>query len=197
MTHKRWLALLLALVLAVTAMSVTAFAANDDETELETAAADSAEKAERGNHGSKAASGKPEDADAEGRVSKGCGHGKHGSKHKIAEPENAVGRDAAKEAALSDAGLTAEQTEKVRTKLSLAEDGSVIYKVRFTFDGQRYSYRIAAETGQILDRQEAAVEEGASEHRGRRKGRHRQAEDAGEADGASEGEQGSRETKQT
>ena len=139
MKHKRWIALLLAAVFAVSAMSITAFAAESTENETETAAEKRAEKA---------------------------GRGKHGHKEKVEEPENAVGKDAAKEAALSDAGLAANQVETVWSKVRMTEDGTVIYKVRFTFDGQRYSYQIDALTGEILDKKqtEAAEKDSVSGH---------------------------------
>ena len=75
---------------------------------------------------------------------------KGGKKQEAAEPENAIGKDAAKEKALADAGLSAEQAEKVRARVSDA-DGTTVYKVRFTYGGQRYSYHIDALSGEILD----------------------------------------------
>ena len=75
---------------------------------------------------------------------------KGGKKQEAAEPENAIGKDAAKEKALSDAGLSEEQVEKVRARVS-ESDGSAVYKVHFTYDGQRYSYRIDALSGEILE----------------------------------------------
>ena len=75
---------------------------------------------------------------------------KGGKKQEAAEPENAIGKDAAKEKALADAGLSADQVEKLRARVS-ESDGSTAYKVRFTYGGQRYSYRIDALSGEILD----------------------------------------------
>ena len=75
---------------------------------------------------------------------------KGGKKQEAAEPENAIGKDAAKETALADAGLSADQVEKVRARVS-ESDGTIVYKVHFTYDGQRYSYRIDALSGEILD----------------------------------------------
>ena len=80
-------------------------------------------------------------------------------REKVAEPENAIGKDAAKEKALADAGLTSDQTGKVRSRVSKLEDGTVIYKVRFTYDGQKYSYRIDAVTGEILEKSNEAATE--------------------------------------
>lgn len=85
MKHKRWIALLLAAVLTVGAMSVTAFAANDTEPEAE--------------------------ATTEGGAAKPC-RGKHGHKEKITEPENAIGKNAAGEIALADAGVSAEDVAR-------------------------------------------------------------------------------------
>ena len=75
---------------------------------------------------------------------------KGGKKQEAAEPENAIGKDAAKEKALSDAGLSAEQVEKIRARVS-ESDGTAVYKVHFTYEGQRYSYRIDALSGEILE----------------------------------------------
>lgn len=75
---------------------------------------------------------------------------KGGKKQEAAEPENAIGKDAAKETALADAGLSADQVETVRARVS-ESDGTIVYKVHFTYDGQRYSYRIDALSGEILD----------------------------------------------
>lgn len=80
--------------------------------------------------------------------------GKKGSK--TAEPEGMIGKDAAKEAALADAGIEAEghvrgwYTEK---------DGTGIYKVTFKAGGQRYKYRIDAMTGEILDKSVTEITE--------------------------------------
>ncbi|MCR5611674.1 MAG: PepSY domain-containing protein [Clostridiales bacterium] len=79
------------------------------------------------------------------------GHGSHERPEEPAEPENAIGKDAAKEIALADAGLTSEQVERVRARLS-DRDGTVVYKVSFRYDGQRYSYKIDPVNGEILDK---------------------------------------------
>lgn len=165
MKHKRWIALLLAAVLAVTALSVTACAAESADAEPEAAAEETTEPACGGRHGGHGKhrgtqeTGEFADGAAEDSGLRHGGHGKHGSRQKVEEPENAVGKDAAKAAALADAGLTAEQVGKVRARLSQTEDGVVLYKVRFTFDGQRYSYRIDALTGEILEKSVNAVTE--------------------------------------
>ena len=83
---------------------------------------------------------------------------KGGKKQETVEPENAIGKDAAKEKALSDAGLSAEQVEKVRARVS-ESDGTAVYKVHFTYEGQRYSYRIDALSGEILDKKLSVASE--------------------------------------
>ncbi len=130
MKHKRWIALLLVAVLAVAAMGVTAFAANITEVEAETA--------------------------TENSTAKFC-HSRQS--HKVAEPENAMGKDAAKETALADAGVSAEDVSKIKARLSQLEDGTVIYRVSFTSGNLWHCYRIDAVTGKILDKTtEDAVE---------------------------------------
>ena len=101
-------------------------------------------------------------------TAKGGRHGKHGEKSSAAEPENAIGKDAAKEKALTDAGVTAEQAGKVKARVSQTDDGTVIYKVRFSFDGQSYSYQINAITGAVLDKSSEA----ATERTGRQGSKH-------------------------
>lgn len=73
-------------------------------------------------------------------------------KEKVSEPENAIGKASAKEKALADAGLTIEQVGKAKSRVSTLDDGTIIYKVRFTYDGQKYSYKINALTGEIVDK---------------------------------------------
>ena len=95
--------------------------------------------------------------------------GKRGGE-KVAEPENAIGKDAAKAKAFADAGVTAEQAGKVKTRVSQLDDGTVIYKVGFTCDGTRYSYQINAVTGAVIDKSaETVTKDSASESRGRGK----------------------------
>ena len=100
-------------------------------------------------------------------------HGKHGSE-KVAEPENAIGKDAAKAKALADAGVTEEQAGKVKARVSQLDDGTVVYKVHFSYDGQCWRYQIDAVTGAVTDKSvEAVTEDDATEHRGRgKRGRH-------------------------
>ena len=89
-------------------------------------------------------------------------HGKHGDKQKAVEPENAIGKDAAKETALSDAGVTAEQAGRVNARVTQLDDGTVIYKVSFTCDGQKYSYQIDALSGAVVEKSTEAVSEDAA-----------------------------------
>lgn len=91
------------------------------------------------------------------------GHGRRGRHEQSAEPENAIGRDAAKEAALADAGLTSDQVEKVRARVS-GKDGTILYRVSFRYDGQKYSFKIDPLTGEILDKTVGEI----GEHEGRR-----------------------------
>ena len=88
-------------------------------------------------------------------------HSSHERPEEPEAPENAIGKDAAKEIALADAGLTAEQVEKVRARLS-DKDGTLVYKVSLKYDGQKYSYKIDPVSGEILDK---TVSE-ATEHSG-------------------------------
>ena len=163
MKHKRWIALLLAAVLTVGAMSVTAFAAESTEPEAETT--------------------------TEGSAAKPC-RGKHGHKDKVAEPENAVGKDAAKESALADAGLSEEEVGKVKARVTKLEDGTVVYRVSFSAGEQWYRYKIDALTGEILDKtaEDAAAHEAA---KAERKEQHNKSAEATE-DGAEAGGRGRR-----
>lgn len=144
MKHKRWIALLLAAVLAVGAMSVTAFAAENTEPEAETT--------------------------TEGSAAKPC-RGKHSHKNKVAEPENAVGKDVAKETALADAGVSAEDVGKVKARVTKLEDGTVVYRVSFSSGDLWYRYKIDAVTGEILDKatEDAAAHETAKAERKERR----------------------------
>ena len=99
-----------------------------------------------------------------------CGHkGKSSAKQEAEEPENAIGKDAAKEAALKDAGISADAAGKVRARLAQTEDGTVVYKVSFVSNSVRYSYRINAVSGAVVEKSsaEAAAETASkSEKRG-------------------------------
>lgn len=95
---------------------------------------------------------------------RGRGHG-HGAKPaEAAEPVGAIGKDAAKAAALADAGLTAEQVQKLRSRVS-DKDGTTVYKVKFTYENQSYSYRIDPVSGAVLDKTVSEVtNEGGHRH---------------------------------
>ena len=115
-------------------------------------------------------------------------HGGHGEKAKPEEPEapeNAIGKDAAKQIALSDAGLSSEQVEKVKARLS-DKDGTLVYKVGFCYDGQKYSYKIDPVSGDILDK---SVGE-ATEHTRGKHGGQRENADANGANAPTQAENG-------
>ena len=154
MKHKRWIALLLAAVLTVGAMNVTAFAAERTNPEAEAATEDSAATPRRG---------------------------KHGHKDKVAEPENAVGKDAARETALADAGVSAEDVGKVKARVTKLEDGTVIYRVSFTSGELWYRYKIDAVTGEILDKktEDAAAHKAAKAERKERSDKSAEASEDG------------------
>ena len=139
MKHNRMLAFALVLALSVSALTVSAFAA-PASTDADTSATVQS----------------PQSDTRSGR-----------SGEKLTAPENAIGRDAAKEKALSDAGVTAEQAGKVKARLSRLDDGTVIYKVSFTCDGQKYSYQIDAVSGAIVDKSAGPASEDASGGHGR------------------------------
>ena len=144
MKNKRILALALVSVLTVSALAPGALAATSEQ-------------------------GSGEETTVR-ETAKGGRHGRHGERSGVAEPENAIGKDAAKEKALTDAGVTAEQAGKVMARVSQTDDGTVIYKVRFTCDGQCWHYQIDAVTGAILDKSVEA----ATEHTERQDGQGRQ-----------------------
>ena len=143
MKNKRILALALVSVLTVSALAPGALAATSEQ-------------------------GSGEETTVR-ETAKGGRHGRHGERSGVAEPENAIGKDAAKEKALTDAGVTAEQAGKVMARVSQTDDGTVIYKVRFTCDGQCWHYQIDAVTGTILDKSVEAVTERAERQDGQGK----------------------------
>ena len=148
MKYKRSLAWLLAVVLSVGVLCTAALAADTDAQSQATPKTDSAE-AEKSRIKPETDSAKSDETQATRRGRKG------GKKEEAAEPDGAIGKDKAKELALVDAGLSADQVGKVRARVS-DSDGTTVYKVCFTCDGQRYSYRIDAMSGEILDRKTAA-----------------------------------------
>ena len=143
MKHKKLLAMVLAAILTVSAITVTSFAVSAEEN-AETAVQQTDEQT---------ASAKKKSGEC---CKKG---GAREKKEKIAEPENAIGKSAAKEAAVADAGVTVDDTVKVRAKLRKLEDGTVVYKVSFTVDGVYRCYKIDALTGKIVEKSEMSAEE--------------------------------------
>ena len=147
MNRKRMIALALVLILSISALASTALAAaSESGGSQETQTMETPSDRHRG---------------------------KHGGEPPAAEPENAVGKDAAEAKAFSDAGVTEEQVCKVRSRVSKLDDGTVIYKVSFTCDGQRYSYQINAISGDVIGKNTSAVTESAEKTRrqGKRSGK--------------------------
>ena len=87
------------------------------------------------------------------------GNGRHAKKEEISEPENAIGKDAAKAAALKDAGLSADNVDRIRSRVTKLDDGTVVYKVGITVGDKYYSYKINALTGEIAEKSQMTVEE--------------------------------------
>ena len=74
-----------------------------------------------------------------------------------------IGRDAALEAALSDAQTTEENV----TRLKVSEDregGQKVYEIRFDTDGMEYDYEVAASDGQILSAKREELAPGSEEN---------------------------------
>jgi len=61
-----------------------------------------------------------------------------------------IGDEAAKRAALKQAGLGAAQVQKISVGRD-NEDGRAVYEVGFTTDGVEYEYTVDAETGSVLE----------------------------------------------
>jgi len=129
----------------------SADSASEDGTAKEKKAKKSADSAEDGTVKKKAKTSSDSVSETETAKKK---PGKKGSK--TAEPEGAIGKEAAKEAALTDAGVEAEG--RVRGRYT-EKDGTGIYKVTFKSGGQRYKYRIDAVTGEILDKSVTEITE--------------------------------------
>lgn len=204
MKHKGIVVFPLALLLSVSALSVTTFA----ETSEKTISADTAEQetkqetqkesqteiqkesqTETQSESQKetqkeTATDKNSQAPSENNGSKPEKNGKRTKKEEVAEPENAIGKDAAKQKALDDAKVTADQAGKVRSRVSKLDDGTVIYKVRFSYNGMRYSYQIDATTGKVIDKSSKAVTEDEANRSGEH-GKHGK-KDAGDSESASE-----------
>lgn len=89
----------------------------------------------------------------------GSGSGLAAENQNAAKSAEAAGQSAggtsvdaagAEELAFADAGITAEQAERLRTK-SEREDGEAVYEVSFTVDGVEYEYLIREADGAILE----------------------------------------------
>ena len=180
MKKRRTLALLMAGILTASALAAGVSAADTDKSDAiaaqeETVEEKKAKTADRtledGTVKEKKAKKSAEDTSAEeGTVKEkkakksadstseiGTAKRKHEKKTaKTAEPEGVIGKDAAKEAALADAGVVADghihgrYTEKY---------GTGIYKVTFKSGEQKYKYRIDAITGEILDKSVTEITE--------------------------------------
>lgn len=61
-----------------------------------------------------------------------------------------IGKDAALEAALQDAGVTEEEAARLKTSKD-SDDGRAVYEIQFDANGTEYDYEIAAEDGTILN----------------------------------------------
>lgn len=72
-----------------------------------------------------------------------------------------IGRDAALEAALDDAGVKEEDTTRLRVSKD-RDDGMTIYEVQFDADGTEYEYEIAASDGEILSVDTERIENSAA-----------------------------------
>ena len=127
---KRLLIIILAVVTVASAFAIPTFAASSDNN---TTAADTADKSDK----------------SSGQV----------KKEKVTEPDNAIGKDAAKAAALKDAGIADDSVEKIKVRVSKLDDGTVVYKVSFTAGDKYYSYKINALTGAVAEKSEMSAEE--------------------------------------
>lgn len=75
----------------------------------------------------------------------------HDGSHHDSDGSSAdIGADAAKEAALSHAGLTASQVTKLKAEYDY-DDGAAVYEVEFKYQGYEYEYKINAATGAVLE----------------------------------------------
>ena len=155
MSHNKWITLLLIAALAITAMSIAAFAETTADSQPEVTA--------EGNTDNQT------EATAEDNASRypHGGRSNNARNGKASEPTDAVGKQAAKDAALNDAGIGADEAVKVKTRISRLEDGNVVYKVCFTSGDLWYSYTIDAATGEILDKTAQNAAEHAAEKAGK------------------------------
>ncbi|MCI9143370.1 MAG: cell wall protein [Lachnospiraceae bacterium] len=81
-------------------------------------------------------------------------HGSHGSHHSSANSGTAspvdIDQEAAVNAALSHAGLSASQVRKLEADYDY-DDGIALYEVEFEYGNYEYEYKIDATTGEILE----------------------------------------------
>ncbi len=61
----------------------------------------------------------------------------------------AITKDAAKETALSHAGLTGKNVQRYESRLD-RENGKQVYEIEFDYESYEYDYEIDAKTGEIL-----------------------------------------------
>ena len=74
-----------------------------------------------------------------------------------------IGRDAALEAALSDAQTTEENVTRLKVSED-REDGQKVYEIRFDAGGMEYDYEVAASDGQILNAEREELAPGSEEN---------------------------------
>ncbi len=164
MKKRRTLALLMAGILTASALAIGASA--EDADTAPQAGIEQQEEATTEKKAKKSVDSASEDSTVKEKKAKksadstsetGTVERKHSKKgSKTAEPEGVIGKDAAKEAALADAGAQAEG--HVRGRYT-EKDGTGIYKVTFKAGGQKYQYRIDAMTGEILDKSVTEITE--------------------------------------
>ena len=66
-----------------------------------------------------------------------------------------IGKEAALEAALADAGVRESDTTRLRVSSEI-DDGRKVYEVRFDVEGTEYDYEISGRDGQILSARKRA-----------------------------------------
>ena len=89
-------------------------------------------------------------------------HGRHEKKEKVDEPENAIGKDKAKAIVLKEVGISEDKAEKIKSRVTKFEDGTVVYKVSFTSGDKYYSIKVNALTGAVAEKKEQSAEEHAA-----------------------------------
>ena len=125
MSHNKWIALLLIAALAIAAMGIAAFAETTADSQPEVTAEDNGDsqtEASTEDNSSRSAHG---------------GRSNNARKGKSLEPTDAVGKQAARDTALNDAGISADEAVKVKTRISRLEDGNVVYTARWIPEGQK------------------------------------------------------------